>query len=34
MEPASGPGTLSAVIVEVGKNGLATAMMPVQLTHR
>lgn len=32
MEPASGPGTLSGVIVEVGNNGLATSMTPVQLT--
>jgi len=32
MEPASGPGTLSGVIVETGANGLATSITPVQLT--
>jgi hypothetical protein len=33
MEPASGPGTLSAVLVELGGNGLATAITPIQLTN-
>lgn len=32
MEPASGAGTLSGAIVELGANGLATGITPLQLT--
>jgi calcineurin-like phosphoesterase len=32
MEPASGQGTLAGAIIEVGDNGLATAMTPIQVT--
>ena len=32
MEPASGNGTLSGAIVELGSNGLATKITPIQLS--
>lgn len=32
MEPASGPGTMCGAIVEVGENGLAVTISPIQIT--